>query len=137
MRGFGSAIPSLQTGIVSGIYMHQYELNVPDSAADEWWGSATADSPDRAIHIFLTCLKLRVEDCYVTNADVVGSYAECAGGNTGGAMKYYNKFLKAAKANRVFPPWWDDSREAVGSTEPLHLHAATRGLQSVDGHLDS
>lgn len=69
-------IPSiLMAGIVSGLYMRR-QLNVPDAAAKQWWGCATSENPERAINFLIDCVRLRVEDHYCANADLVGGVGE-------------------------------------------------------------
>ena len=80
------------------------------------WGSATADRPARAVNFFIDCFRLRTEDHYTANEDVVGLYAESAG-ESNAAFKYIRSFLRKAKAKRAggvsLPPWWTGAHDKV------------------------
>ena len=99
--------------------------NATTSSLEGWWGSATADAPQEAYKRFIDACRLAVEEAYTTDGDAIGSYAEAAG-DQGAAFEYFERFIKAAKRQKLMPPWWRDSRDIIDMAK---LAAAPR----VDG----
>lgn len=73
---------------------------------DAWWASATQEAPDDAYKRLIDACRLAVEEAYTTHGDVIGSYAEGAGGDDGAGMRFFKDFLRTASRLGLMPPWW-------------------------------
>eukprot|EP01063_Lacrimia_lanifica_P041473 TRINITY_DN9697_c0_g1_i1.p1 TRINITY_DN9697_c0_g1~~TRINITY_DN9697_c0_g1_i1.p1 ORF type:complete len:966 (+),score=220.87 TRINITY_DN9697_c0_g1_i1:84-2981(+) len=93
-----------------------------------WWAGCTADECTGALTFFVESARLRVEDEYIMG-DVVGAYAEAAGGMPGEAMRWLKRYVRQAARRGALPPWWCDQ-----TTEKLAALAGDKSGGSCIGH---
>jgi hypothetical protein len=97
-------------GIFGEVMAHwaaQNERNASSTSnIDAWWASTTQEAPEDAYKRLIDACRLAVEEAYMTSGDLIGSYAEGAGGDDGAGMRFFHDFLITASRLGLMPPWW-------------------------------
>jgi len=83
------------------------------SNIDAWWAPATQEAPEDAYKRLIDACRLAVEEAYTTQGDIIGSYAEGAGGDDGASMRFFNDFLSTASRLGLMPPWWTSADDTA------------------------
>ena len=115
----------------------QNERNASSTSnIDAWWAPATKEAPEDAYKRLIDACRLAVEEAYTTQGDIIGSYAEGAGGDDGASMRFFNDFLSTASRLGLMPPWWTSADDtAVKKLAKKLLHHARAGGVGREGDL--